>query len=174
MSQRIFIVLLIAVIAVGCDLNTYTPTAENLRSKRNPSGAFIVGESGIQGVWANMDVDSSIYTYTTSCESAPEFWAAVAATASDAGWSTIDDKTLGENCKRFLCITPKTGEQMFHGVEEARVAFRTQDHRVVVAWVQADQQNLPKTFPDDGPEGDFARRVVWPKFSHTVASKPES
>jgi len=172
--RTIVVLLLAAIFPVGCDLNTYTPTTEMLRSSRNPSGAFIVGESEIRGVYANMDVDSSIYTYTTSAESASVFWAAIATAADDAGWAPIDDETLSEDCKRFLCITPKTGKQVFHSVEEVRVAFRNEDRSVVVAWVQSDQRELPTAFPDDGPEGDFADRVVWPKFERTVARKPTS
>ena len=145
-----------------------------LRSNRNPSGAFIVGESGIRGIYANMDVDSSVYSYTTSHESASEFWAAIAAEADDVGWSAINDDTLPANRKRFLYITPKTGQQILHSVEEVRVAFRPKDRSVFVAWVQSDQRELPKAFPTDGPEGDFAIRVIWPKFDHAVAGKPAS
>ncbi len=166
--------LVVAILAIGCDLNTYTPTAEMLRSNRNPSGAFIVGESGVRGIYANMDVDSSVYSYTTSYKSASEFWAAIAAEADDAGWSAINEDTPTTNRKRFLCITPKVDQQVFHSVEEVRVAFRPKDRSVFVAWVQSDQRDLPKAFPTDGPEGDFAIRVVWPEFDRAVAGKPAS
>ncbi len=161
-----------AIFITGCDLNSYTPTASMLRSDRNPSGAFIVGESGVRGIYANMDVDASVYTYTTSHESGLEFWAAIATEAGDAGWSTISDETLPDNRKRFLYVTPRTGQQVFHSVEEVRVAFRPKDRSVFVAWVQSDQRELPSAFPKDGPEGDFATRVVWPEFDRAVDSKP--
>ena len=155
----------------SCDLNTYALTAEKLRNPRNPSHAFIHNESHIRGIYGNMDVDAAIYCYQTTAGSVSDFWAAIENAANKDGWAVIDDTDLPAERRRFLRITPKTGQQILHGVEETRISFNPDSQSVIVAWVQSDQRKLPPRFPTDGPEGNFAKTVVWPRFE-TEAGKP--
>jgi hypothetical protein len=119
-----------------------------------------------------MDVDAAIYSYQTTTESASDFWTAIEKAAAEGDWMVVEDTKLRADCRRFLRITPKTGEQLLHGVEETRVSFTPETHSVIVAWVQSDQRQLPTHFPTDGPEGNFAESEVWPRFE-TEAANPK-
>jgi hypothetical protein len=105
-----------------------------------------------------MDVDSAIYQYTTQEASEADFWDSVISRARDHDWRLV------EHARQFERIVAATGKQMFHSAEEVRVAYDLQTRTVTVAWVQADERQLPKRFPQSGPEGGFAQRVIWPKF----------
>lgn len=169
-SRLLAVVCSLVMLASGCHMNTYVPTAENLRNPRNPSSAFIHKESQLRGIYGNMDVDAAIYTYQTASESAAEFWTAIDKAATKDNWTVIEDTGLPDDRRRFLRITPKTGQQVFHSVEEARVSFNSESQSAVVAWVQSDQRQRPTSFPTDGPEGNFAETAVWPRFGSETDS----
>lgn len=163
----------IVAVFVGCDLNVYIPSAEKLRNPQNPSSAFIHNEQSIRGVYGNHDVDSAIYTYQTMTDNADEFWTAIEQAADADDWTIIEDSEQPVATRRFLRIIPKTGQKVFHSVEEVRIFFNSNNNRVVVAWVQSDQRTLPEKFPADGPEGGFAESVVWPRFESEVSNPAE-
>ena len=166
-SRRLLAFAILAAFT-GCDIHSYVPTAEMLRDPTNPSGAFIIEEHDIYGIYANIDVDSAIYAYQTSVADENVFWTAIDGNTADAQWTIVETR---EDYRRYICIIPKTGEQMFHSVEEVRVTFNPESKRVIVAWVQSDQRELPKDFPTNGPEGNFARTDVWPRFEQEIANR---
>lgn len=146
------------------DMN-YVPTAEQLRGNRHYK-AFIVKETDIEGVYANMDVDSAVFTYISKATNETEFWSEVDKNTQDSGWELVESQ---DNTQRYERIIPRRGKLAFHSAEEVRIACDAKTMTVVVAWVQADESELPEHFPETGPEGSFARQVIWPKFDELVA-----
>lgn len=165
-------ILMLAVAISGCDLNAYVPSAEKLRNPKNPSAAFLVNERDIRGIYGNSDVDAVIYAYDSSVAGEGEFWSTLAQATSRANWQLREERS---DYRRYVRIKPRTGQQRFHSVEEARVAFNPESQEVFVAWVQSDLETLPSDFPsvDDSSEGSFAQRVVWPRFEKAVAGEAE-
>ena len=153
---------LVLVVAVPWiyDPSAYTPSPEKLRSPNNPSRAFIVEERDMEGLYGNLDVDAAIYTYRADVASDTEFWAILDLQTQEQGWEL---KHIAGFYRRYVRIIPKTGQHMFHSAEEVRVAIQEDTLQAWVAWVQADERQLPQDFPKNG-EGRFARKVVWPRF----------
>lgn len=145
-----------------CGCMDYVPSAEMLRSPCSPSSAFHVEAAEFQGIYGNSDVDSVIYAYRTRDPEA--FWDKLGRQAEDNGWEHVE---MHEDYRRYARIVPRLEQQVFHSVEEVRVAM-LEDSRVVVAWGQSDQKNLPKRFSRSGPEGNFAEEVLWPKFAEQL------
>jgi hypothetical protein len=148
----------------GCDLHEYVPSAEKLRLPTNPSKAFIIDESEIWGVYGNTDVDAAIYQFTTKHPDESRFWTKVQESAEDQ-WKLVHEDG---HIRHYERIVAATGEQRFHSVEQVRIAYGADTSTITVAWVQADVRRLPRKFPNDGAEGEFAKYVVWPRFAELV------
>jgi len=56
---------------------------------------------------------------------------------------------------------------VFHTVEEFRVSYKSESNRVVVAWVQADNRNLPPDFPT---AGTLATNHMRRRFEHEIGT----
>lgn len=153
-----------AAVTMGCGME-YVPSAQQLRDPKNPSAAFLHRPTSVRGIYGNLDVDSAIFEYHTSVEQESDFWTAIETASDEQGWTKIEDADSTTSVRRFLRITPRTGQRVTHGVEETRLSFHPDTQLVIVAWVQSDQGALPTSFPTDGAEGSFAERVVWPRFA---------
>lgn len=151
------VVALFAVAGCGEDV----PSAEKLQDPSNPSKAFIIGARDFRGNYANMDVDSAIYQYTTSETNTERFWKQVDEDATSADWKPVSERG---HVRIYDRIRQRTGSQTFHSAEQCRIAFDEGTQTVTVAWVQTDVIELPAGFPDTGAEVRFANSVIWPKF----------
>ena len=152
--------LVIALFAIaGCGEDV--PSAEKLQKPSNPSKAFIIGARDFRGIYANMDVDSAIYQYTTSETNTERFWKQVDDEATSADWKLVREQG---RVRIYDRIRQKTGSQTFHSAEQCRIAYDESTQTVTVAWVQTDVMELPAGFPDAGSEVRFANSVIWPKF----------
>ena len=158
-----------ALVFAGCDVNSYVPTADFLRSAPNPTRAFVISEESIHGIYGNMDVDSEIYQYTTTEANADRFWEAVGRRAAEAQWKLVHD----DGIRHYERIVPAVGTQACHSAEQVRIGYDAVTRIVTIAWVQADVTargvNPPTAFPTTNhAEGEFASRVIWPKFEQLI------
>lgn len=150
-----------AVLVGGCGIQSYVPDAEILLSPDAPSRAFIISDREVRGIYANMDVDSTIYQYVTETHNSNKFWELVHERARQDGWMQIENRDL---IRIYDRVVAAKGQQRFHSAEQVRIAYRPGTGAVTVAWVQVDSSQLLTRFPRQGVEADFAMRVVWPQF----------
>lgn len=155
--------LLLTLFLAGCD--TYIPSAKKLKSPNNPSRAFIVDGSDFVGITATMDVDSVIYQYETAVPNSEDFWNRIGESSLEHEWEM---KLDNEEWKRFVRITPRTGQQVYHSFEEVRIAIEVDTKTVTVAWGQADETELYDDMPSDGGEGEWMNSYLWPRFEEVV------
>ena len=139
----------------------YVPTPPQLRES-NWYSEFIIDETNLQGIYGNQDVDSVIFTYATNIADETSFWTLLDKIARDHHWKALP---VEDNVRRYERIIPRTENIRYHSAEEVRIACRSETMTITVAWVQADELKLPEHFPKTGPEGSFAREVIWPKFN---------
>ena len=158
--QPIVLVLLIVAVSARCSFShmEYVPNAEDLRQR---FGAFVVDETDLKGVYGNTDVDSVIFTYSTSFHTESHFWSKLGAKAEANNWRRVENV---DRVRRYERFTAGGDKERPYGIEETRIAYDPRRRRVVVASVQADQPDSRSRFPDSGPEATFAQRVVWPRF----------
>lgn len=165
---RWILLILSAVMVAGCDFDSFVPTAEVLRNPQSASHAFVIDEENIRGIYGNMDVDSTIYQYTTREADADRFWEKLATRAAEAKWQLVHE---AGDVRHYDRIIPAVGQQIFHSAEQVRIGYAAATRTVTVAWVQADVRAgsaPPEVFPEADSEGKFARRFVWPNFDELV------
>lgn len=154
---------------VSCDFMRmdYVPTSDQIVASH---GTFLVAPKShsILGHYANMDVDSTVFTYTSEAVSDDVFWQSIDSASSADGWKCIGKDEMQ---RRFERIIPKTGQKVFHSAEQVRVHFDPSDNTAVVAWVQGDSSDAVDHFDSTG-EAAFADRAVWPRFD-SLAKKSE-
>lgn len=157
----LFITVAIPVIFSACSQleMDYVPTPSELREGW---AEFIIDGTNLQGIYGNQDVDSVIFTYKTNIADEKSFWAHFDEVARDNHWNALP---IEKEVRRYERIIPRSSRNDFHSVEEVRIACRAATMIITVAWVQADEFKLPEHFPQTGPEGNFARQFIWPKFN---------
>jgi len=154
------------VLTVGaCDLlhMDYVPTPSELRESKRYA-EFIVEETHLQGIYANQDVDSVIFTYKTNIIDEKSFWIQMDKVARDHEWKMLPSEV---NIRRYERIMPRTGKTVFYSAEEVRIACQPETMTITVAWVQADESKTINSFTDTYESG-FADAVVWPKFNELI------
>jgi len=137
----------------------FVPTPSELRVGW---AEFIIDETNLQGIYGNQDVDSVIFSYTTNIADEKSFWALMNRRLRDHHWIALP---VEDKVRRYERIIPRNNKSRYHSAEEVRIAYRAETMTIFVAWVQADAFKLPEHFPTTGPEGRFARKVIWPKFN---------
>ena len=158
------VVGLLAVAGCGLLGKGYVPDAEEVRRFHS---AFLIEETGIRGVYGNMDVDSVVFTYQTDAADEATFWGRLHQQVEAKGWRLVDEQ---DSSRRYERIIRRTGRQVYHSAEETRIAYEAPPEPVVVAYVQADTSTLPVTFADTD-EGKWANGAIWPKFQELVDGK---
>ena len=147
---------------VSCDFfrMDYVPTSKQIVASHS---TFLVAPKShsISGHYANMDVDSTVFTYASETTSCDAFWQSIDEVSSTDGWECIAEK---ENQRHYERIIPRTGQMHFHSAEQVRVHCDPTDNQVVVAWVQGDSFDPVGHFDRIG-EASFANRTVWPRFN---------
>jgi len=146
--------ILIGMLA-GCD--NYVPKPAQISAAH---GTFLVLPKAVAGHYANMDVDSIVFSYTTGVRDVEAFWASLDKAATAAEWTKTKDTTTECHYERII---PKIGQKMFHSAEQVRVSYDPSNSNVVVAWVQADSLDAVDHFSQTG-ESSFADSAVWPRF----------
>jgi len=152
-SNYLLVCLIFAV--VGC--NDYVPKPAQITACH---GTFLVAAKAITGHYANMDVDSVIFSYTSTAKDADAFWQALDSAATAAKWKCENKTAIERHYERLI---PKTGQQMFHSAEQVRISYNAVSGSVVVAWVQADSFDAVENFSQTG-ESSFADSGIWPQF----------
>ena len=162
-----FAILLTSV--VSCDFlhMDYVPTPKQIVASHS---TFLVTPepNSITGHYANMDVDSIVFTYNSISSGHDAFWQSIDDASSARGWKCV---AQDGNQRHYERIIPKTGQKAFHSGEQVRVYYRPSDNATVVAWVQGDSIEPIDNFDSMG-EAAFADRTVWPKFD-SLAQKAE-
>ena len=156
----IIVTFIIAAITIaGCDAlkMDYVPTPGQIMASH---GTFLVAPKSVTGHYANKDVDSVVFSYTTEAQDSDAFWQSVDTAADTANWTHIYTK---DNERHYERLIPRTGQRIFNSAEQVRVSFDSSNGYVVVAWVQADSTNTVKQFSQTG-ESSFAESAVWPRF----------
>lgn len=149
-SRTVGLTVAVCALAVMPSCKDGMPSSREVRAYKLDK--FIVDESNLRGVYVNYDVDSLVFTYTTSQD---DFWSTLQSRLADTKWKQIDQTDV---IHRYERITPRNGK--LGSSEEIRIAYRPHDRLVVVAWVQADTE---ESFADTS-EGHWAQGVIWPKF----------
>lgn len=134
----------------------YVPTAEQVQA-REDFRPFLVEPSNIEGVYANMDVDSAVFRYTTAADEAA-FWRRVEQQVAGTNWVAVAPE--GE-VRRYQRVIPPVGQQVSWWVDELRVRYRPANRTVVVGWVQADPRHAVVGLAECS-EAEFAERAIWP------------
>jgi len=133
-SKQVFASALLGAIGllVGCDMLSMDvePSADEIQSFH---AEWLVNHSNLVGINRNLDVDSILFQYESTSDDSVSFWNQIHENASSSDWELIED--LGET-RRYQKIIPRTGEIVFHSVEETRINYKNGD--VVVAWLQTD------------------------------------
>ena len=144
----------------GCDLLSmeYVPTSAQITASH---ARFLVAQQAVTGHYANMDVDSAIFSYKTDATDEATFWQAVDDALLADKWKCTSNSG---NERHYERIIPKTGQRMLHSAEQARISYNPSSRQVVVAWVQADSSDSVESFSQTG-ESSFANSAVWPRFN---------
>ncbi len=158
--QIVFSAVLIGMLS-GCD--SYVPKPAQITAAH---GTFLVLPKAVTGHFANMDVDSIVFSYTTGAADAEAFWLSLDKAATTAEWTNTKDTETECHYERMI---PKTDQRMFHSAEQVRVSYDPSNSDVVVAWVQADSFDAVDRFSQTG-ESSFADSAVWPRFNELANS----
>jgi len=157
-SIRNGLTVLALALAAGCNLNSGTPSAEDISNYG--ISEFLVENQNVEGIYINYDVNAVVFRYETTSDG---FWQSLDKVLAETDWELVED---GDRIRRFQRPS-KDGH--FRSIEEARVALEENSRRIVVAFVQADfsesesESESEMTFEESG-EASYARDVVWPKF----------
>ncbi len=166
-STRYFAVLLLTMFyLVSCGEKfrmDYVPSAEEIK-KNLPE--FILDETQIEGLEANMDVDSTVFRYTIKAgvETYENILQGITEKAQKEGWKLVEKSTI----LRFNRFEP-SGK--FFSAEEARIVIIYKNSKVYVAHVRTFTGKLISRFEDAGSGARFARKVIWPMLESYVAKE---
>jgi hypothetical protein len=153
--------LLCVLLLAGC--TDGAPSADEVKAYETLT-PFFVGETSTTGVYHNTDVDSLVFTYTTSIGVEDDFWSQLAERAERSGWHELEPR--GE-VRQFERTIPR-GDYAFSSAELLRIAYLSGRGMVAVGYVQADseEEGLP-FFETD--EAEWAEEVIWPMFERLLA-----
>jgi hypothetical protein len=162
--------MLLSVMAMcltGCSLLTMEeiPSPELIKKWMGP---FLIEADQIKGVYRNLDVDSLIFTYGTAVQTEGEFRNALSSALVNSRWQRSTSATDFIEFRRTFAKGDTSEDRpdmaMFASFELARLSFNPAERKVVVAYVQADTSKSVTRF-EDTSEGEWAERVIWPKFN---------
>lgn len=130
----------------------YIPTIEEIK-ERFPE--FILGEAKIEGLYANMDVDSTIFRYTLrDSVLAENMIVSITEMAGKKGWKLVEKS-------KILKFTRFEPSGKLFSAEETRVVI-LKGSEVYVAHVRTFTEKQVSQFEDAGSGAKFAKKVVWP------------
>ena len=167
MKRLVSLVIAWTVACVSCISMDRIPSASEIR-EWPALEPFVLQPAAVTGVYQNIDIDSVVFHYTTNLTAEDEFWRTLQQQAALAGWQHVEGVASVPHLRKyetFLRLKPK-GELGFSSAEELRIAYSPT--RVVVAYVQSDQNGNPKPV-SQASEGRFADREIWPRFSQLVS-----
>ncbi len=146
----------------ACIAMERVPSADEIQ-KWSALQPFVIQPSSITGVYQNIDTDSVVFHYSTRLTDPTAFWRELHNQARSSGWvhlAAAAETNSSREYETFQRLAPR-GELWFSSAEELRVAYRRD--RIVVGYVQSDQQGDPKPV-SQASEGRFANRELWPRF----------
>ena len=152
---------LVATVLVGCKSRTPSPADIKAYKAVTP---FLIRETSIRGVYWNIDVDSLVFTYTTSIAVEEDFWQRLAERIKGSQWHELEP---GGRIRQFERTLPR-GEAMFSSAEHLRIAYLDDKRTVVVAYVQADSSEEETSFSETN-EARWADKWIWPMFDELLA-----
>lgn len=167
------IVLFLSIMAVcltGCSLLTMeeVPSPELIKKWMGP---FLIEADQVKGIYRNLDVDSLVFTYRTAVQTEGEFRNALSSALVNSTWKRSTSATDFIEFRRMFekgdTSEDRPDMAMFASFELARLSFNPADRKVVVAYVQADTFKRVTRF-EDTSEGEWAERVIWPKFNELI------
>ncbi|MGV3756690.1 MAG: hypothetical protein ACO1QS_15010 [Verrucomicrobiota bacterium] len=149
--------LLMFLAFTGCGISMErVPSAAEIRASKDLS-IFLMEAGDIHGNYQNLDVDSTVFSYSHHIASENEFWDKLYIALKDTDWKPVD---ASGSIRRFERRFPK-GTKAFSSAEQIRVGFKRS--KAVVGYVQADSSKEQTSFAEtDGAK--WAERVIWPKF----------
>jgi hypothetical protein len=134
---------------------SYVPTAEQVLARKE-FRPFLIEPSNVEGVYANADVDSVVFRYTTAADE-PEFWRRIEWQIAGSSWVAVAPEGA---VRRFQRVIPPVGQQVSWWVDELRVRYRPADRSVAVGWVQADPRQAVAGLSECSEAG-YAERAIW-------------
>lgn len=167
MKRLVSLVIVWTVACVSCISMDRIPSASEIR-EWPALDPFVLQPAAVTGVYQNIDIDSVVFHYTTNLTTEDEFWRILQQQAASAGWQRVDRVASTRQLRKyqtFQRLRPR-GELGFSSAEELRVAYSPA--RVVVAYVQSDQNGDPKPV-SQASEGRFADREIWPRFDQLAS-----
>jgi hypothetical protein len=121
---------------------------------------FLAEAKAIEGIYFNADVDSLLFAYQTNVND-EAFWRTIGIAAAASGWNlTIHEGAIAvfERCPPHDPTYSRLAS-----LEQVRVCKHIGKPRVVVGWVQADEDTSRKSF-EESDEARWADGVIWPQF----------
>ena len=155
-QMRVFTILIVLLL-LGCDIPNLsmdvTPSEEQVKSH---FANFIIGATGIKGIYGNMDVDSTLFSYETTNKKALE---QIENNLINQKWST-QKKTDSEIIFTKALPTGK-GELDFNSLEIAKVSFI--NAKICVGYLQMDSHGSID-INSKSSEANWAIKHFWPKY----------
>lgn len=140
----------------------YVPTHAQIT--RQLPEFITVGAQHIEGLDANMDIDSMLFRYNVETDeqiTLHNVLSEIQSKAEKARWKISGMEPTAIHFQRI----EKRGK--FFSAEEVRVIAIPHTSRVYVAWVQADSRKEISQFQDTS-EARYAKRVVWPQLDSYI------
>ena len=156
-KMRLGMLLLYMLVFAGCDVHDYTPTAHEVASPNSPTISFHVEPQDFEGLYGNIDVTSSLYSYVTKCTSEEQFWQKIDEQAEESEWRLIQDK--GNQRWYQRTVRSAGGQQPL--LFEARVSLDESQERVIIGWVECGPD---ASLGKPNVRQRFAHEKLWPKF----------
>ena len=158
-----FILMILPGLEGCCNLleMDYVPGAGQIRETLPE---LVAGGGGVEGLYANHDVDCLIFRYKlprAEKDSPKAFLEALETSAGKKGWSVTGK---GDEHLRLL---RKGKRGAAFSIEEARVAVIPEKGKVYVAWVQGDEPKEAARM-EEASEGEWAARHLWPKLEEYI------
>ena len=158
----------LAAALVGC--KSRIPTAADIKAYQ-ALDPFLVAETDIRGVYENIDVDSLVFTYTTSVASEDELWKRLEENLRGSRWEELAKRGAVRQFER----TYRRGETapgrpdmpLFSSAELMRIAYLPRTREVVVGYIQADCSEEEVSFRDTA-ESRWGDRFIWPQFDRLL------
>ena len=139
----------------------YVPKPEEIKENLSE---FILDDAQIEGLEANMDVDSTVFRYTpkVSAQTSTEnILTGITEKAQKEGWKLVEKSAI----LRFNRFEP-SGK--FFSAEEARIVIIHKNSKVYVAHVRTFTGTPVLRFEDAGSGARFAKKVIWPMLESYI------
>ncbi len=162
-----FVFLITLTFMFGCNIKPSAEAIKNFKAMH----PFLIRDSNIQGLYKYYDIDSVIFTYSTSAINEDQFWNELEGNLKNSRWKETSRTSNMREFERIFSkseVSPdRTDMARFSSAEQIRIVFLKEQNIVIVGWVQADSLEDIPTLSGTG-EFKWAKNYFWPRFNRIV------